>query len=341
MKKIRTMEDFAQAVGLSRPTVSKYFHDPSSVRAKTRGRIEAALKTSGFRPNIFAVNLNRRRSKIIGLIIPDPIDPFFMALSRRIEMSATERGYWAVVLSTNGEAALEARAIETIQSFNAGGAIIASVNNDSLRSKLKALGRKVPLVFADSPLDDKEPFVSTDNRHTITLISEYLCRSNEPVTYFDTSATNHNTQERRAAYAAAMKRFGHKPRVIDALAGNKWNVEELSYQKAAMLLRDGPLPSRTILCASDRVAFGVMAAINATGARIGSRAGSNYRIAGHDNHMMSAFTAPPLTTVAQDVERIGQIALDLLLSRMDQGEAPSDGGERILLGGELVVRQSA
>ena len=55
--------------------------------------------------------------------------------------------------------------------------------------------------------------------------------------------------------------------------------------------------------------------------------------------MMSAFTAPPLTTVSQDVERIGQIALDLLLSRMDQGEPPAR--EHILLGGELVIRQSA
>ena len=58
--RIRTMEQFAEAVGLSRPTVSKYFQDAGSVRAKVRERIEAGLKETGFRPNLFAVNLNRR-----------------------------------------------------------------------------------------------------------------------------------------------------------------------------------------------------------------------------------------------------------------------------------------
>ncbi len=55
--------------------VSKYFNDPNSVSKKTRIAIEGALKKSGFRPNIFAVNLNRRRSNIIGIIVPDAIDP--------------------------------------------------------------------------------------------------------------------------------------------------------------------------------------------------------------------------------------------------------------------------
>ena len=64
---IRTMEDFSAYVGLSRPTVSKFFNDPASVRDTTRARIETALKESGFSPNIFAVNLKRRRSRIIGI----------------------------------------------------------------------------------------------------------------------------------------------------------------------------------------------------------------------------------------------------------------------------------
>ena len=84
--KIGTMEEFARAVGLSRPTVSKYFQDPASVRAKTRVRIETVLKQSGFRPNIFAVNLNRRRTKIIGLIVPDPSDPFYAALAQQSDL---------------------------------------------------------------------------------------------------------------------------------------------------------------------------------------------------------------------------------------------------------------
>src|SRR5260221_1292033 len=120
-KKIRTMEEFAAAVGLSRPTVPKYFHDPNSVRIKTKTKIETALKVTSFKPNIFAVNLNRRRTKIIGLIIPDPTDPFYMTLARRIEIEATDAGYLALVLSSNGRPEEEARAIETITALNVAG----------------------------------------------------------------------------------------------------------------------------------------------------------------------------------------------------------------------------
>jgi len=130
------MEEFARAVGLSRPTVSKFFQDPTSVRPKTRARIETVLKQSGFRPNIFAVNLNRRRTKIIGLIVPDPTDPFYMTLAQRIETEATEAGYLALVLSSNGRPEVEARAIETITALNVAGAIIAPLGETSQHARL-------------------------------------------------------------------------------------------------------------------------------------------------------------------------------------------------------------
>src|SRR5581483_11525279 len=182
-KKIATMEDFAAAVGLSRPTVSKYFQDPASVRGTTRAKIEAALKRTGFRPNLFAVNLKRRRSKIIGLIVPDPTDPFYMTLAQRIEAEATAAGYLALVLSSSGKPESEARAIETITALNVAGAIIAPLGEASQRSRLKTLGRETPLVFIDAPLDDEGPFVGTNNRQSIGLITEYLCRSDELPTY--------------------------------------------------------------------------------------------------------------------------------------------------------------
>ena len=54
--KIKNMEDFAAVSGISRPTLSKYFNDPNSVRATTKLRIEAALKQHDYRPNVYAIN---------------------------------------------------------------------------------------------------------------------------------------------------------------------------------------------------------------------------------------------------------------------------------------------
>jgi len=338
------MEDFARTVGLSRPTVSKFFNDPNTVRAKTRAKIEAALKTTRFRPNIFAVNLNRKRTKIIGLIIPDPTDPFYMALSRRIEMSANDAGFLALLLSSDGRPELEERAIETITALNVGGAIIAPLGIKSHRAKLKALGNQIPIVFVDSPLDDKEPFVGTDNHQSIPLITEYLCRSGERPTYFDMPAVNYNAEERRKAYVATMERLNLEPVFAKVGCGESWDFESVSYEAAGKIMRDGGFPTRTILCANDRVAFGVLAAINETGAKIGIGPDCDYRVAGHDNQPLSAYASPSLTTVSQDYDRMGKLALGLLFSKMGQadatlGELPD--ARRILLNGELVFRRSA
>ena len=73
---IRNMEEFAEVSGISRPTVSKYFNDPESVRKSTRGKIEAALEEYDYRPNIFAVNQNRKLTKNVGIVVPNLADPF-------------------------------------------------------------------------------------------------------------------------------------------------------------------------------------------------------------------------------------------------------------------------
>lgn len=343
-KKIGTMEEFALAVGLSRPTVSKFFHDPTSVRAKTRTKIEATLKQTGFRPNIFAVNLNRRRTKIIGLIVPDPADPFYMTLARRIETEATDAGYLALVLSSNGRPEVESRAIETITALNVAGAIIAPLGEKSQRAKLKSLGKEMPLVYIDAPLDDEGPFVGTNNYQSIPLITEYLCRSGDQPTYFDTPIVNSNAIDRRKAYVATMERLNFEPRFANLPPTNEWDFEKVSFDEASRILRDGGFPTKTLLCANDRVAFGVLAAMYQAGLKVGFAPDCDYRVAGHDNQRLSAFTCPPLTTVSQDSDEMGRVALDLLFARIDHDETEQGsnlGKDRILLNAELVLRKSA
>jgi DNA-binding LacI/PurR family transcriptional regulator len=337
-KKIGTMEEFARAVGLSRPTVSKFFHDPMSVRPKTRARIEAVLQKSGFRPNLFAVNLNRRRSKIIGLIVPDQTDPFYMTLAQRVETEATDAGYLALVLSSNGRPEIEARAIETITSLNVAGALIAPLGEASHQATLKSLAQEIPLIYVDSPLDEDGPFVGTNNHQTIPLMTEYLCRSGAPPTYLEMPRTNRNSSDRRAAYTLTMERLGLEPRYAGMPAPD-WDFEKVAFEETARMLREGGFPTRTVLCPNDRMAFGVLAAMYEAGLKVGYGPDCDYRVAGHDNQRFTAYTSPPLTTVSQDCEEMGRVALRMLLDHI-AGDDPVTS-RRVLLTGALVLRKSA
>ncbi len=341
-KSIKTMEDFSAFVGLSRPTVSKYFHDPSSVRKKTRDTIEEALRKSGFRPNILAVNLNRRRSNIIGVVIPNSIDPFYMALTRRIELIANSAGYLPFVLSSDGRMEMEENAIKIFKSMNVAGAIIAPLIMRSRQPMLEQLSQSIPIVYIDSPINDTSPFVGTDNRQSFGLIVDYLCRSGEPPCYFGMPQINTNAVARASAYSEAMQRLDVEPRVVPISDAMTWDFEKFAFEEANRLFENiDRLPSRTILCANDRLAFGVIAAAWQRGLKVGHGAENDLRVAGHDDHPLSEYACPPITTVAQNYNEIGRIAIELLLCKLNDADEAGCGKDQVLLKADLMLRRSA
>ena len=336
------MGQFSEFVGLSRPTVSRFFQNPDSVRLSTRQRIEQAVKTSGYRPNLLAANLNRQKSKILGIIVPTLFDPFYMAITRRIDQTVTSHGFQAFTLCSDGKPELEAEAIKTFTSMNVAGCFIAPLGKKSARSGLRDVEKSMPLVALDSPLDDETSFVGTNNLQSMMLIVNYLSRSGEPPVYFDMPSINDNAYERRKAYSQFMTKLGHEP--LYAVSGNfdTWDFEKLAFDQTTTILSEGGFATRTVLCANDHLAFGVLAACYQWGIKVGRGSDCHIRVAGHDNHPLSVLTCPPLTTVSQNYEDIGRIATQILLAKLGEAEVPKElVDNQALLSGDLVLRESA
>lgn len=337
-QKIRNMEEFSAVSGISRPTVSKYFNDPSSVRQSTRDKIELALRQYDFRPNLFAINQNRKSTKNIGIVVPHIVDPFFAEIVRLIEQQCIEAGYWAIVLSSHGEAELEVNALDLLWSMKLAGAIIAPLGEKSDRDKVLQFAGEVPTVIFDSPLGAGEAFVGTNNFHSVGLIVDYLCRTGEPPCFLEMPAVNENASERRQAYIGAMERQGLTPHVIEVSSGD-WGFERIGYEEGLRLFSRHAFPTSTVVCANDRLAIGLLAAAYEKGLRIGRGPGSAMRIAGHDDHPLSRFTCPPLTTVAQDQAAIAKMSVGALFDMIEEGgprERPP-----VRLEGKLIMRLSA
>lgn len=336
--KIRNMEEFSAVSGISRPTVSKYFNDPNSVRRTTRDRIELALQQYDFRPNLFAINQNRKSTKNIGIVVPHIVDPFFAEIVRLIEQRCIEAGYWAIVLSSHGEAELEGNALDLLWSLKLAGAVIAPLGERSDRSRVMQFASDVPTVIFDSPLGAGEAFVGNDNFHSVGLIVDYLCRTGEPPCFMDMPAVNENAMERRNAYIGAMERQGLTPEVVP-VSNSDWAFEQLGYEEGLRLLSRWSFPTSTVLCANDRIAIGLLAAAYERGLRVGRGPGSAMRIAGHDDHPLARFTCPPLTTVAQDHAAIADRCMDTLFDIIEHG-GPQDRTP-VKLEGRLIMRLSA
>lgn len=338
--KIKTMNDFALASGLSRPTVAKYFSDPMSVRKTTRSRIEKTLEKYNYRPNIFAQNLNKKNPKNIGIIVPHLVDPFYAEIVRRIEMMCIEKGYWAVVLSSHGEEAVESAAVETLLAMKLSGVIIAPLGNNANLDLIESLNESNRLVVLDTRLNVEAPFVGTDNEQSISLIVDYLCRTGEAPCYMDMPALTTNAQERRDTYERAIRKHGFDPLVITTEAAS-WNFEEVGFETASKQFDAGGFPRRTVLCANDRIAFGVMSAAYQRGMKVGRDAASDLRVAGHDDHPLSEFTCPGLTTVAQDYVGLATKSIDLLLSEAFSKDTLMLENSVTLFPSRLIMRASA
>ncbi|MEM8631384.1 MAG: LacI family DNA-binding transcriptional regulator [Pseudomonadota bacterium] len=340
-RKIRNMEEFAAVSGISRPTVSKYFNDPASVRATTRQRIEAALEDYDYRPNIFAVNQNRRLTKNIGIVVPYLADPFFAEIARNLERRCIDAGFSPILFSSHGVTDYETDILEALRALKPAGVLLAPLGRSSDKKALEAFCRDVPTVLFDSYIKDLgEAFVGHNNAQATALICEYLCRTGAPPCFFEMrTPTNPNAIRRRQTYCDVMEGLGHEPRLVQ-VEGESWDFEEVGYQEGKRVISENLLPTDTVLCSNDRLAIGFLSAAYETGRHVGRGANCALRVAGHDNHPFSKYTSPPLTTISQDYTAIAHQSVATLFDVIESGSTENQQTQK-LFDGQLIMRESA
>jgi len=339
--RIKNMEEFAAKSGISRPTVSKYFNDPTSVRPSTKERIEAALKIYDYRPNIYAMNQNRRLTKNVGIVVPYLADPFFAEIVRVIEERCIDAGFSPLLFSSHGEQAHEINILDSLRSLKPAGVLLAPLGRGSDRSEIEAFCRNVPTVLFDSNMEGMgEAFVGSDNYSFVSQTVEYLSRTGEPPSFFEMrKPANPNANKRRKAYLGMMERLQLEPHVIQ-IEGSGWAFEEIGRQGGLKVLEERSLPTNTVLCSNDRLAIGFLSACFEKGVRVGRAKGCALRVASHDDHPFSRFTCPSLTTAAHDYSSVSDHAVETLFRLIESG-GRFDQRLETLFPARLIMRESA
>lgn len=338
-KKIRNMEEFARLSGLSRPTVSKYFNAPDSVRPATRARIEAALDAHDYRPNIYAMNQNRKLTKTIGIVVPLLADAYFAEIASNLEQCCIAAGYRPTLFSSHCDPAMEVEVLDTLRSLKPAGALLAPLGRTTDRKALEAFCADVPTLLFDSSVEQMGlGFVGSDNAQFSRHITDYLCRTGEPPCFFEMQTpANPNAHRRRQSYLDAMRAFGHSPEVI-SVAGEGWAFEEIGRLGGHAALEAGRFSSRTVLCSNDRLAIGLLTACYERGVPVGRGEAGAIRVAGQDGHPQSRYTCPPLTTISHDYDAVSQTAADVLLRAIEEAPTP---WQSTRMEGKLILRDSA
>jgi LacI family transcriptional regulator len=326
------IQDIAQQLGIAVSTVSKALNGYSDVSEATRKRVQAAARESGYHPSAAALSLRRRKTKKIGLVVNYPIGFIGEYLSRLLVGAAlgAEQHSYHVILYSPVDNQFE-QLTRICQTREVDGILLLwgtlTPENTTLMSE-----ENMPFVVVARRVSDYTvPYVVGDNvGGALELTRHFISLGHHRIGYTSWDEEWTTNQDRLAGYRQALEEaeIPFDPDLIVPI------TREAENRYAAMnYLMDLPNPPTAVFAFHDYIAIQALQAATDRGLRIPE----DVAIAGFDNMYSSLITTPPLTTVNQPVQKIGQTAVEILLTHI---ENPTQVPSPTIVPVELVARAS-
>lgn len=328
------LADIAAQAGVSEATVSRVLNGKPGVAASTRQSVLAALDVLGYeRP----VRLRQRSAGLVGLITPELDNPIFPAFAQVIGQALTRQGYTPVLATQTPGGSTEDELTEMLVDRGVAGILYVSglhadTSADMQRyERLRAQGVPFVLINGFSP-EVRAPFVSPDDRAATGLAVTHLAALGHRRIGLALGPKRYVPVQRKIeGFLLAMKeRLGVEAPEAEALIQHSLFTLEGGQAAAGALIERG---CTAVVCASDMMALGVIRAARQNGLEVPR----DISVVGFDDSPLIAFTDPPLTTIRQPVQSMGQAAVGALLEEI--GGTPAPHSEFVFLP-ELVVRGS-
>jgi DNA-binding LacI/PurR family transcriptional regulator len=308
-----TSHDVAARAGVSQATVSLVLSgNPRARVAKdTRARVRRAAEELGYRPNLVARGLVRRRSYAIGVVVPDLSNPFFTDVVSGVERVAAEEGY--AVLLCDARETTAGRHVETLRARLVDGVIIDSRGADSITSVDEG---DLNVVVVDE-LETRWPGVASAAGEAGRLAARHLLElGHREIGFMGPAGDVYAFRRRERGFVAELRAAGvdlvseRFRRVPATVAGG------LAAMRALLALRGRPT---AVFCVNDLLALGALKAGLAAGVAIPGE----LSLMGCDDVEMSRVVTPELTTVSVPARELGARAARLLIRRVEGNAAPA------------------
>jgi LacI family transcriptional regulator len=330
------MKDIAEDLGVSLMTVSKGLRNEPGIGEATRQRILMRAKEMNYLPNVNARSLATGKSKLIGLIVPDLLHPFFADVAHGLAMTLRQEGYFLIVTSSEEDAELEAREIEQLLTRRLDALVIASVRSNG-RAYQNIAAQRTPYILIDRNLSrDSGHFVGCDDTKIGFLATQHLIETGCKRIAHIRGPRSSTGNGRFMGYKKALLHYGMTVREEYVVKGKMADVDGQHSGAAATrtLLKLRRKPDG-IFCFNDPLAVGASQALHERSIRIPQEVA----LIGCGNLHYDDSLRVPLSSIDQQSHKIGELtahlALDLIQSRA------LDQSRRILLEPTLMVRASS
>ncbi len=330
-----TLRDVADAAGVHVSTVSRALNPDTRhfMRPEVARRILQASAALNYRPNAAAYSLRTRRTRTVGVLIPDIANPVFLPIIRGIEEVLGAHGYVAILVNTDARPGRQANHIEMLTARGIDGLLVASLQRrDAAVREIVESG--LPMVAVNREVEEcSVASVINDEDRGLRLILEHLFRLGHR--RVATIAGPQNLSTGFARYRAFQRHrasLGLEP--IDALECFAEGCNEVEGERGAELLLNTGIAHSAIVACNDRLAIGAISALK----RRGLACPMEVSVTGFNDMPLVDRFEPSLTTVRVQQYELGRRAAALLVERIEHS-APVAGGS-VVMPVELVVRSS-
>jgi len=314
LKRKITLKQIARELGVSISTVSKSLKDSDEISTDTKQKVQAFAKLYNYRPNNIALSLKNRRTKNIGVVIPDIVHHFFTTVFRGIEKYANEHGYNVVVCVSDESYEKEVFNMELLANGSIDG-FIMSVSAETQQkndfSHLKeVMEQGFPLVLFDRVIDEIEcdKVVMNDEQIAYEATIKMIAEGRKRIALVTTESYFNVSEKRAEGYKRALKDhdidYDEKLTLVLPFKGIEESYIEGFVENVGF---DGAL------CVNEIFAVLLMAMSQKKGLRVPE----DISVIGFTDGLLSRYSTPTLTTVAQHGERMGEIAAKMLVEKLE------------------------
>lgn len=323
--------DVARLAGVSQSAVSRAFTPGASVSPATRGKVRAAAEELGYQPNALPRMLLTARSNLVALIMGELANPFYPEVQRLFLDALQARGQRVLLFALEPGRGVD-DALHEVLKYRVDGIIVTSATISA--ETARACGRmRTPVVLFNRYIRDRDACsICCDNVEAGRLVANLLLDAGHERPAFvsgDPAASTNSDREAGFLGRLAERGVWDVPRAVGANSYEAGRAGAL-----ALFGPSGPRPD-ALFCASDIIALG---ALDELRHGLGLRVPEDVSVVGFDDIPMAGWASYRLTTVRQQRRRMVGRAVEVLLTRLEEG-LPRPLIE--LVPGRLVVRASA
>ena len=331
-KRASTIQDVADKAKVSIKTVSRVINNEPNVAIKTVKKVETAIKQLEYQPNAFAQSLARSKPKIISLIYDTPSPNYISHIMEGVLSFCYKAGYEVIIHPLRfNEIGMLRSAEQFIKKSRLAGIIVTPPHSDNIEFIKLIEKLELPKVLISSGLDlDQSDCIKTNDEEISIEMTNYLIKSgHRKIAFIKGHPTHLSVNHRFIGFQKAMKDANIN--IDNSLVENGLNSLLSGEQCAERLLNLSNRPT-AIFASNDEMAAGVIKVAYKKGIRIPD----DLSVVGFDDSPMTEMITPPLTTVRQPLDAIGEKSAQKLIDKLEDKDITHES----IIKSEIIFRES-